>query len=74
MEVHTWIAAAAVGLALAAPNIEGTDLGDFLVGTPQDEAVLARGPEHVEGAPLARRTLARHPDNPWPLGISPMLG
>ncbi|SFJ27044.1 6-hydroxynicotinate reductase [Paraburkholderia megapolitana] len=36
--------------------------------------VLAHGPEHLEGAPLARRTLARHPDNPWPLGMPPMLG
>jgi len=38
------------------------------------DSVLANGPDHVEGAPLARRTLARHPDNPWPPGMPPMLG
>ncbi|WP_133646965.1 6-hydroxynicotinate reductase [Paraburkholderia flava] len=50
------------------------DLGGHMEAVQPIETVLARGPEHVEGAPLARRTIARHPDNPWPLGISPMLG
>jgi hypothetical protein len=50
------------------------DLGGHLDAVRSLESVLANGPEHLEGAPLARRTLARHPDNPWPLGMPPMLG
>ncbi|WP_144158349.1 6-hydroxynicotinate reductase [Paraburkholderia sp. BCC1885] len=50
------------------------DLGGHLDAVRSLESVLANGPDHVEGAPLARRTLARHPDNPWPLGTPPMLG
>jgi len=50
------------------------DLGGHLDAVRSLESVLANGPDHVEGAPLARRTLARHPDNPWPLGMPPMLG
>ncbi|WP_090682902.1 6-hydroxynicotinate reductase [Paraburkholderia phenazinium] len=50
------------------------DLGGHLDAVRSLESVLANGPDHLEGAPLARRTLARHPDNPWPLGMPPMLG
>jgi hypothetical protein len=50
------------------------DLGGHLDAVRSLESVLANGPEHLEGAPLARRTLARHPENPWPLGMPPMLG
>jgi hypothetical protein len=50
------------------------DLGGHLDAVRSLESVLANGPDHVEGAPLARRTLARHPENPWPLGMPPMLG
>ena len=50
------------------------DLGGHLDAVRSLESVLANGPDHVEGAPLARRTLARHPDNPWPPGMPPMLG
>jgi hypothetical protein len=50
------------------------DLGGHLDAVRSLESVLANGPDHFEGAPLARRTLARHPDNPWPLGTPPMLG
>ncbi|RFU49833.1 6-hydroxynicotinate reductase [Paraburkholderia sp. DHOC27] len=50
------------------------DLGGHLDAVRSLVSVLANGPEHLEGAPLARRTLARHPDNPWPLGMPPMLG
>ncbi|MGF6763702.1 hypothetical protein P3T24_004033 [Paraburkholderia sp. GAS33] len=50
------------------------DLGGHLEAVRSLESVLAHGPDHVEGAPLGRRTLVRHPDNPWPLGTPPMLG
>ena len=50
------------------------DLGGHLDAVRSLESVLAHGPDHLEGAPLARRTLARHPDNPWPLSTPPMLG
>jgi len=50
------------------------DLGGHLDAVRSLESVLAYGPDHVEGAPLGRRTLVRHPDNPWPLGTPPMLG
>jgi hypothetical protein len=50
------------------------DLGGHLDAVRSLESVLAHGPDHVEGAPLGRRTLVRHPDNPWPLGTPPMLG
>jgi hypothetical protein len=50
------------------------DLGGHLDAVRSLDSVLANGPDHVEGAPLARRTLARHPDNPWPPGMPPMLG
>src|SRR5689334_784640 len=45
-----FFAAGAVVLALAAgqaPTIEGTDLGDFLVGTPGPDQVLAKGGDDV---------------------------
>lgn len=51
-----------------------SDLGGHLDAVRSLESVLANGPEHLEGAPLARRTLARHAGNPWPLGMPPMLG
>src|SRR3954469_720002 len=38
-----WMAAAATVMVLAAPMIEGTDLGDFLVGTAGPDQVLAKG-------------------------------
>jgi hypothetical protein len=38
------------------------------------QEVLARGAGHRDGAPLGRRTIAGHRDNPWPLGQPPMLG
>jgi hypothetical protein len=50
------------------------DLGGHLDAVRSLESVLANGPDHTEGAPLARRTLPRHPDNPWPPGMPPMLG
>jgi hypothetical protein len=50
------------------------DLGGHLDAVRSLESVLANGPEHSEGAPLARRTLKRRPDNPWPPGMPPMLG
>jgi 6-hydroxynicotinate reductase len=50
------------------------DLGGHLDAVRSLESVLAHGPDHVEGAPHARRILARHPDNPWPPGMPPMLG
>jgi 6-hydroxynicotinate reductase len=50
------------------------DLGGHLAAVRSLESVLAHGPEHTEGAPLARRTLARHPDNPWPATMPPVLG
>ncbi len=50
------------------------DLGGHVEAVRSLESVLANGPDHLEGAPLARRTLARHPDNEWPLGTPPMLG
>jgi hypothetical protein len=50
------------------------DLGGHMEAVRPLESVLANGPDHLEGAPLARRTLARHLDNPWPLGVPPMLG
>jgi len=50
------------------------DLGGHLDAVRSLESVLAYGPDHVEGAPLGRRTLVRHLDNPWPLGTPPMLG
>jgi hypothetical protein len=50
------------------------DLGGHLDAVRSLESVLAYGPAHVEGAPLGRRTLVRHLDNPWPLGTPPMLG
>ncbi|WP_133665427.1 6-hydroxynicotinate reductase [Paraburkholderia sp. BL10I2N1] len=50
------------------------DLGGHMEAVRSLESVLANGPDHLEGAPLARRTLARHTDNPWPLGVPPMLG
>src|SRR3954454_17440281 len=45
----SWFAAGAVVLALAAPAplIEGTDLGDFLVGTAGPDQVLAKGGDDV---------------------------
>ena len=51
-----------------------SDLGGHLDAVRSLESVLANGPEHLEGAPLARRTMARHAHNPWPLGMPPMLG
>jgi hypothetical protein len=50
------------------------DLGGHLDAVRPLEEVLARGPSHLEGAPLGRRMLAHHPDNPWPLVTPPMLG
>ncbi|WGS52332.1 6-hydroxynicotinate reductase [Paraburkholderia sp. D15] len=50
------------------------DLGGHLDAVRSLSSVLANGPEHREGAPLARRTLARHAGNPWPPGMPPMLG
>jgi len=50
------------------------DLGGHLDAVRSLESVLANGPEHTEGAPLARRTIARHPDNPWPPAMPPMQG
>jgi 6-hydroxynicotinate reductase len=50
------------------------DLDGHLDAVRSLESVLANGPAHLEGAPLARRTLTRHPDNPWPPGMPPMLG
>jgi 6-hydroxynicotinate reductase len=50
------------------------DLGGHLGAVRSLESVLTNGPEHLEGAPLARRTVARHPENPWPPGMPPMLG
>jgi hypothetical protein len=38
------------------------------------EQALARGAGHRDGAPLSRRYIAGHPENPWPLGQPPMLG
>ena len=38
------------------------------------QEALARGAGHRDGAPLGRRTIAGHRDNPWPLGQPPMLG
>ena len=38
------------------------------------EEALARGAGHRDGAPLSRRYIAGHPENPWPLGQPPMLG
>src|SRR3954469_19129165 len=38
-----WMAAAATVMVLAAPSIEGTDLGDFLVGTAGPDQVLSKG-------------------------------
>jgi 6-hydroxynicotinate reductase len=51
-----------------------SDLGGHLDAVRSLESVLANGPEHLEGAPLARRTMARHAHNPWPPGMPPMLG
>lgn len=42
------------------------DLGGHVEAVRSLQSVLASGPTHTEGAPLARRTLARDPDNPWP--------
>ncbi|MGF6964601.1 hypothetical protein OKW43_001606 [Paraburkholderia sp. WC7.3g] len=42
------------------------DLGGHVDAVRSLQSVLASGPTHTEGAPLARRTLARDPDNPWP--------
>ncbi len=50
------------------------DLGGHLDAVRSLESVLANGPEHSEGAPLARRMLAANPDNPWPPAMPPMLG
>ncbi|WP_118179806.1 6-hydroxynicotinate reductase [Paraburkholderia phosphatilytica] len=50
------------------------DLGGHLDAVRPLAEVLAHGPTHTEGAPLERRTVARHPDNPWPPAVPPMLG
>ncbi len=50
------------------------DLGGHMEAVVPIERVLAHGPEHQEGAPLARRVLAQAPGNPWPLGATPLLG
>lgn len=50
------------------------DLGGHLDAVRSLENVLANGPEHTEGAPLARRMVAANPDNPWPPVMPPMLG
>ncbi|MCC8392963.1 6-hydroxynicotinate reductase [Paraburkholderia sp. MMS20-SJTR3] len=42
------------------------DLGGHVDAVRSLQSVLANGPTHADGAPLARRTLARDPDNPWP--------
>src|SRR6478736_426314 len=45
--VRTFAVAVGMLLAVAAPafagSIEGTDLGDFITGTPGDDQVLAKG-------------------------------
>ena len=50
------------------------DLGGHLDAVRPLEEVLARGPAHLEGAPLGKRVLACDPDNPWPFVTPPMLG
>jgi hypothetical protein len=45
------------------------DLGGHVDAVRSLQSVLANGPTHTEGAPLARRTLARDPDNPWPPAV-----
>jgi 6-hydroxynicotinate reductase len=50
------------------------DLGGHLDAVRPLDEVLARGPTHLDGAPSGRRTVARHPDNPWPFATPPMLG
>ena len=41
------MAAVAASLVLAGPPIEGTDLGDFLVGAAGEDQVLAKGGDDV---------------------------
>jgi hypothetical protein len=45
------------------------ELGGHVDAVRSLHSVLASGPTHTEGAPLARRTLARDPDNPWPPAV-----
>jgi hypothetical protein len=45
------------------------DLGGHVDAVRSLQSVLASGPTHAEGAPLARRTLASDPDNPWPPAV-----
>ena len=49
-------------------------LGGHMDQVRSIEQALARGAGHRDGAPQARRTIAAHPENPWPLGQPPMLG
>ena len=49
-------------------------LGGHMDQVRSIEQALARGAGHRDGAPLSRRYIAGHPENPWPLGQPPMLG
>ena len=49
-------------------------LGGHMGQVRSIEQALARGAGHRDGAPLSRRYIAGHPENPWPLGQPPMLG
>jgi hypothetical protein len=49
-------------------------LGGHMAQVRTIEEALARGAGHRDGAPLSRRYIAGHPENPWPLGQPPMLG
>jgi hypothetical protein len=49
-------------------------LGGHMSQVRTVQEALARGAGHRDGAPLGRRTIAGHRDNPWPLGQPPMLG
>jgi len=49
-------------------------LGGHMSQVRTVQEALARGAGHRDGAPVGRRTIAGHRDNPWPLGQPPMLG
>jgi len=49
-------------------------LGGHMGQVRSIEDALRHGAGHRDGAPLARRFIAAHPENPWPMGQPPMLG
>jgi anti-sigma factor RsiW len=50
------------------------DLGGHMRFVRPLSEVLASGAWHHDGAPTARRFIASHSANPWPIGSGPLLG